>query len=113
MRIGIDQNTNRPQLTEQVMNRLLRTKFSDWKYKDEIRLFVGLHHKTVESGCYFCAFSDELILREVVLGTRCEIPIEGVRNLVAAFDNPVQVLKSRIAFSSFRVIKDKSASREG
>ena len=112
MRISVDPKTNRPRLTERVMNRLLRTKFSDWKYEDEMRLFVGLDHETVESGCYFCSFSDDLVLREVVLGPRCEIPIEGVRNLVATFDQPVQVLKSRIAFSSFRVIKNRSASRE-
>ena len=112
MKISIDPETNRPRLTERVMNRLLRTKFSDWQYEDEMRLFVGLDHETVESGCYFYSFSDDLILREVVLGPRCEIPIEGVRKLVATFDHPVQVLKSRIAFSSFRVIKNRSASRE-
>ncbi len=112
MKISVDPKTNRPRLTERVMNRLLRTKFSDWQYEDEMRLFVGLDHESVESGCYFCSFSDDLILREVVLGPRCEIPIEGVRKLVATFDHQVQVLKSRIAFKSFRVIKNRSASGE-
>jgi hypothetical protein len=112
MKISVDPETNRPRLTERVINRLLLTKFSDWQYEDEMRLVVDLGEKTVESGCYFYSFSDKLILREVVLGPRCEIPIEGVRKLVATFDHPVQVLKSRIAFSSFRVIKNRSASRE-
>lgn len=111
MKISIDPKTSLPKLTEREINRLLRTKFSDWRYEDEIRLFVGLDHDTVESGCYFYSFSDNLVLREVVLGPRCEIPIEGVRKLVATFDHPVNVLKSRIAFSSFRVIKNRAASR--
>ena len=112
MKISVDPKTNRPRLTERVMNRLLRTKFADWRYEDEVRLFVGLDHDTVESGCYFYSFSDDLVLREVILGPRCEIPIVGVRELVAAFNKPVQVTKSRIAFSSFRVIENRSASRE-
>lgn len=104
MKIRIDPKTNLPQISEHEMDRLLRTKFSDWKYEDEVRLFVGLDHNTIESGCYFYSFSEKLVLREVVLGPRCEIPIEGVRKLVSTFDQPVRVLKSRIAFSSFRVI---------
>lgn len=112
MKISVDPQTNLPRLTERVMNRLLRTKFLDWKYEDEMRLFVGLDHDTIESGYYFVSFSDDLILREVVLGPRCEIPIEGVRKLVATFVQPVRVIKSRIAFGSFRVIKNRSASRE-
>ena len=112
MKIRIDPRTNQPKLTEQVMNRLLRTKFADWKYEDEVRLFVGLDQDTIESGCYFYSFSDDLVLREIILGPRCEIPIVGVRNLVANFEDRVRVLKSRIAFGSFRVVKNKVASRE-
>ncbi len=112
MKISIDPQTNRPRLSQRLMNRLLRTKFSDWKYEDEVRLFVGLDHDTVESGCYFYSFSDQLVLREVVLGPRCEIPLAGVRSLVANFSEPVRVLKSRIAFSSFRVVTNRSESRE-
>lgn len=112
MKISVDPKTNRPRLTERVMNRLLRTKFSDWQYEDEVRLFVDLDHDTVESGCYFYSFSEDLVLREVVLGPRCEIPIAGVRQLVSTFTQPVRVIQSRIAFSSFRVIENRSASRE-
>lgn len=111
MRISVDTKTNRPRLTERVMNRLLRTKFSDWRYEDEVRLFVNLDHDTVESGCYFYSFSEDLVLREIILGPRCEIPIERVRQLVSTFAQPVQVIQSRIAFSSFRVIENRSASR--
>lgn len=51
------------------------------------------------------------MLREVILGPRCELPIEGVRNIVADFRPPVVVLKSRIAFTRFEVLENKSASR--
>jgi hypothetical protein len=112
MKIRIDPQNNQPQLTEQVVNRLLRTKFADWKYEDEVRLFVSLNYETVESGCYFYSFSDDMVLREIILGPMCEIPVMSIRNLVANFESRVRVLKSRIAFGSFRVVKNKAASRE-
>ena len=42
--IPIDRRTNRPKLSKKLMNRLLRTKFADWKYEKEVRLFVQLDH---------------------------------------------------------------------
>ena len=97
--------------TEKLMEKLIRRKFIDWKYEDEMRLFVGLDHDTVESGKYFLPFSEDLRLREVILGPQCEVPIEGVRKIVADFKPPVVVLKSRIAFTRYEVEEDIVASR--
>ena len=94
-----------------MVNQLQRTKFADWKYEKEMRLFVQLDHMTKESGLYFYDFSKDFQLREVVLGPRCELPITRIRSLVAGFKPAVEVIKSRIAFSSFRVVKHKVASR--
>lgn len=110
-KIRIDSKTNTPVLSEQVMNRLLRTKFADWKYEEEVRLFVELGEHPKESGSYFYSFSDRLVLREIILGPRCEIPLAKLRELVTPFEQPVQVIKSRIAFSSFRVVENRNAGR--
>ncbi|MHB8236169.1 MAG: hypothetical protein ACYDDD_01725 [Acidithiobacillus ferrivorans] len=107
----MDKKTKKPQPTEKVVNQLLRTKFFDWKYEDEMRLFVELDHDTVESGKYFYSFSENLVLREIILGPHCELPIEGIRNIVADFNPSVKVLKSRIAFTRFEVRENKVASR--
>ena len=109
--IPIDKATDIPVLSEKLMNRLLRTKFYDWKYEDEMRVFVELDHETRESGLYFYDFGPEFQLREVILGPKCELPLESVRVLVSGFKPTVTVLKSRIAFSSFRVVENKVASR--
>ena len=97
--------------TEKFINRLLQTKFSDWQYEDEMRLFVTLNHDTVESGKYFYPFSKTLILREIILGPRCELPIQSLRKIVADSSPRVFVLKSRIAFTKFKVVENKAASR--
>lgn len=111
LKIPIDKLTKSLKLTEALMNQLLRTKFADWKYEKEMRLFVQLDHSTIESGMYFYDFSENLQLREVVLGPRCELPIARIRSLVSRSTPVVDVIKARIAFKSFRVVKHKNASR--
>lgn len=108
--IPIDKQTDLPRLTEALVNRLLRTKFHDWKYEDEMRLFVKLDHETKESGMYFYDFSPHFQLREVILGPRCEVPIASVRSIVKGYSPSVSVIKSRIAFSTFRVVENKFAT---
>ena len=76
-----------------------------------MRLFVELDHDTVESGKYFYSFSESLVLSEIILGPRCELPIEGVRKIIVDFKSPAIVLKSRIAFTRFEVLENKVASR--
>lgn len=109
--IPIDPVTNKPNPDEELMDKLVRTKFSDWKYEQEWRVFVQLDHSSVEAGMYFYDFSDHLQLAEVILGPRCAIPITKVRSLVSDFKPGVEVRQSRIAFQSFRVVENKEASR--
>lgn len=109
-KIPVDKKTNRPVLSETLMKNLLRTKFDDWKYEDEMRLFVELDHNTRESGLYFFYFSAQFQLREVILGPRCELPLASIRTIVKDFSPAVTVIKSRIAFRSFRVVKNKLTS---
>lgn len=110
-KMRFDPNTGLPVLSEPVMNKLHRTKFWDWRYEKEMRLFVGLDRDTLESGMYFCSFAADLALREVILGPRCELRIEAIREMVAEFHPPVDVLKARLSFRQFKVLVDRSASR--
>lgn len=75
MKISIDSMTGEPKFTKANINRLKRTKFADWKYEDEVRLFLFLDEATEESGLYFFPFCADLVLREVILGPRCAMPI--------------------------------------
>jgi len=112
LKIPIDKQTGTPKLSETLVDQLLRTKFADWKYEKEMRLFVQLDHSTKESGMYFYDFSKDLQLRKVILGPRCELPISRVRSLVANWTPPIEVIRARIAFTEFRVVKHKIASRK-
>ena len=107
--ISLDPKTKRPRA--ELIDKLIRTKFHDWKYEDEWRLFIELEHDTVEAGLYFHPFSKEFALREVILGPRCELPMKGVRNMVKVFRPDVQIVKSSIAFTRFEVLESKAATR--
>jgi hypothetical protein len=111
LKVAHDGKRSRPQINQEFMDALLRTKFIDWKYEDEMRVFVQLDHKTIESGLYFYPFSEDLTLREVILGPRCELPIHTIRSLVANFDPQVFVIKSRVAFTKFKVLENRVATR--
>jgi hypothetical protein len=94
-----------------VIDYLIRTKFRDWKYEDELRLFTKLDHSTAQGGLHFLPFSKRLQLREVILGPRCSLPVAGVRKLVATFPVKVSVIKARIAFTRFEVLENRAATR--
>ena len=38
-----------PQLSDDLVDRLQRTKFEDWKYEDEMRVYVQLDRDVQES----------------------------------------------------------------
>lgn len=105
LKIETDKKTGKLILSEEISNRLIRTKFYDWKYEAETRLFVQLDHATCESGKYFYSFNKHLVLRDVILGPQCELPLEGVRRIVADLEPKVTVIKSRIAFTKYAVVK--------
>lgn len=111
MKIALDRKTGEPRFTVENINKLKRTKFADWKYEDEMRFFLFLDEAVEESGLYFFSFCNDLILREVVLGPRCEMTIAGIRLLVESYESGVDIIQSRIAFQSFNVVENKAKTR--
>lgn len=93
------------------VQELLRTKYLHWKYEEEARAFVRLDHSAIENGSYFYPFDDALMLREVILGPMCELPIERVRELVHSVYEQVAVIKARLAFKWFDVVPDERSVR--
>ncbi len=104
--IQIHEETGKMILVKKAVDKLIRTKFYDWKYENELRLFVKLDHTTVESDMYFKDFDSNLILREVILGSRCELPIAGIRTMLNSYTPSVKVIKSKIALNSFHIVED-------
>lgn len=102
-----DPRSGKAVLTEQYVKRLLATKFRDWAYEDEVRIYVGLDHSTVEGALYFADFSDKIQLREIILGARCDVPISRARHMAGLFPHKVHVIKGRLAFTKFSVVENR------
>lgn len=99
-------------LRDGFIRKLLRTKYADWQYEEEVRAFVALDHSTIENGSYFYPFGHAVTLREVILGPLCELPIGPIRELVHSVYEYVAVIRARLAFKYFDVVADEESVNE-
>ena len=93
--------TVQPELSRQ----LLTTKFLDWHYEDEVRMFLKPDDVYEELGLHFYAFTQYLTLREVILGPRSALSLGEITAGLQAEDASSTVRSTRLAFKSFRVIE--------
>ncbi len=103
----VDSQAAQSLITEQYVQRLLATKFRDWEYEGEARVYVGLDHSTAEGGLYFADYSENMQLREIILGARCDVPIKKARELAASFPHKIHVIKARLAFTKFSIVENR------
>lgn len=109
--LKLDRKTKKP--NQGTVDMLISTKFADWSYENECRLFVDLDNDDSEGGVHFVRFSKDLKFREVVLGPKSSFNIKDIRTLVrkVSGDDEVEVRQSRIAFTKFEVLENKAATR--
>lgn len=88
-------------------HKLLTTKFKHWVYEDEIRMFVDLRDPTKENGMFFLPYCKALVLKEIIIGPRCDFTKQQLLKIVSSHSSSIKITKSRLAFQSYRVVKDK------
>jgi len=84
--------------------RILTTKFEHWRYEDEYRVFPELKVKD-ERGLYFFEFGKEFVLREVIVGHNSTITRAELDRALGDLTSSVTKFKARLAFQSFRVVR--------
>jgi hypothetical protein len=104
--VNFDEKSEKIINPEKVVEHLIKSKFRDWEYEEEVRMYVSLTDKTPESGMVFEGFSDELKLRGVILGARCDLPLDGIRRLARATMATAFVSKAKMALRQFRIVED-------
>jgi len=108
LKVEFDQKTRNIINGSQVVGDLIRTKFTEWQYENEHRMYAELAKSEQNAKLSFTKFSEDLILREVVLGMNCVKPIEEVRTLVNSKTSKIKVIKAGMARRKFKVIEDRS-----
>ena len=92
--------------TEEQIMTVLTTKFEDWQYEREWRIFAGGSERDADGKAYL-AFQPGLILREIIIGIRCEASVRDFASLVIDPIKPVEIFKARAAFDSFEIVRQK------
>jgi hypothetical protein len=89
--------------------RLLTTKYAEWKYEREVRVFTTLSDPDPTTGLFFTAIGRSLALREIVFGPRFISPTEPFAEAARQITSDVEVLQARLAFKSFAVVEKKGS----
>ncbi|QKW96816.1 MULTISPECIES: DUF2971 domain-containing protein [unclassified Agrobacterium] len=95
-------------LSSEDLRRLSKMKFDQWQYEKEYRKFVPLENPDLVTGFYFHNFSSRMMLKKVILGSRCDVQVETIHRLCRHVGEKVKLIKSSPANFSFRVINDIS-----
>jgi len=85
---------------------LLFTKYHDWSYEHEARIFTALNDRDPDSDLYFAAFNEQLVLREVIVGPACTASLRDLQE-AAGPTSGVRFTKTRLAFKTFRVVANR------
>lgn len=94
------------QVSIEVVPLLLFTKFIDWQYEQEARIFTTLEDRDPDSGLFFGGFNEQLVLREVIVGPLSSVTQQDLLEALGTTSD-VEFIKGRLAFNSFQVTPNR------
>jgi len=95
---------------QKTVKRLISTKFKDWSYENESRVFADLDPNSKEGENYFRYFSEKIKLQDIVLGMECPLSISHVKRFVSdTYEEKVRVLKAGMHRRLFKIIENRAA----
>lgn len=94
-------------VNEDVIKKVITTKFKEWEYEREWRVVARLEDKDEETGFYYVYFSPEFELREIIIGARCDQSLEAIRKQVFGNTETITMTKARPAFGTFSMVQQK------
>ena len=92
---------------KELMKRIVSTKYSHWSYEKEYRVFTLLQNEEID-GLYYSNFSDELKLKEVIVGVCSYVTRSKIEDALGEMANSVEIFKVRQDFRAFVVVRDQN-----
>ena len=92
---------------EEWAGQVLGTKFKQWAYEQEVRVFAELKEQI--KGLFFREFDTQMVLREVQVGFNCPITRAELSKSLKAHSE-VKVFKVRPSFGTFEMIENNNPS---
>ncbi len=96
--------------THATLLQVLTTKYKQWEYEEEHRVFAALDDRDPLTGHHYVDFDDKVVLREVIVGARCKKPVGEFAKVIRATGNalrPITIIKARAAFETFTMTRQK------
>lgn len=95
---------------EDVIDGLISTKYSNWQYEQEVRIYSDLSNRDSASNLCFCSLDDKIALREVWVGMNSSLSRVNIEKLLerAGYQKNVLVKKKKMALRKFAMIEDRS-----
>lgn len=81
------------------------TKYANWKYEQEIRVWAELNDR--EQGLYFAPFGEMLMLVNVIAGARCSLSENEIIEALGTLAKVASLTKARAGFREFEIVKDE------
>ena len=111
--LKFNQETKKPVLNDNIIKKLIGRKFKPWKYEKEVRIYVKLDHEIPdEKDLYYYPFDNSIVLREVILGPKCNVPIKEIKKLTASFNSQIKVICTELSLERFKIIQKRNINLE-
>jgi hypothetical protein len=89
--------------------KVLTTKYTNWRYEEEVRIFVKLPELIKDNVHFFTSFDDKLILKEVIFGARHSETEEMSAVLShTSKDQTLALWKAALGNQTFAMCKDEN-----
>lgn len=96
-------NTLTAKQRERLVEESMSTKYLHWRYEDEVRVFTRCSDQCPITGLFFKDFDFDLSLSEIIIGPRSNLSTSEISKVTDLKD--VDIITSRLAFHSYRVVK--------
>jgi len=97
-------------INSELLQRITTTKYEQWSYEEEWRLFSKLEEKDPVNGEFYLPFGPTMTLREVIVGVRCKAPVGSFRKIIGRPESAIKIIKARPAFDSFTMVQQKNVT---
>ncbi|MFZ4286920.1 DUF2971 domain-containing protein [Variovorax sp. HJSM1_2] len=94
-----------------LLEKVITTKYAQWAYEEEWRLFGELKDADPSSGEYYLNFGPALTLREIIVGARCQNSVGSFKKLAGEVERTVEIIKARPAFETFTMTRQMKVSK--
>lgn len=107
LKLLVDQAKPLRGITVDLLEQVVTTKYAQWAYEEEWRLFAKLEERDPVNDEFYLPFGPNFRLREIIVGARCPKSVGSFKKLLGRVEQPITIIKARPAFESFTIVKQQ------